>query len=388
MTWVYLGNGFYTCKAADTKITTGVTTDSGLFEVDTGKHYTFNGTSWVLGTTLILNDQANTFGANYYDIIRMTAPASPAVNTLRLYVDTTDTHLKHKNSSGTVTDLTAGSGGATDLDSLTDVVITSAAAYQVIFRNSGNTAFVNSLIDDNNIASSAGIAKSKLAALNIGDSDVSSHTSTKITITDKTHLNANILYGDIDNALGAHFVDITKMTAPANPSANILRLYVDTADTHPKVRNNGGTIVDLSAAGDATLAGTQTFTGAKSFDLQISPKEIAAPSSPSAGYQALYIDSTSHRLSRKNSGGTVTMLEGLGVAELAGVSTQSGDATTTTFNIAHGLGSTPSVVSCIASTSAAWGLTYTYDSTNIIVAYQIAPPSGTNNLKFQWRVAA
>jgi hypothetical protein len=38
-------------------------------------------------------------------------------------------------------------------------------------------------------------------------------------------------------------------------------------------------------------------------------KEGTAPSSPAAGDQRVYIDSTSHRLSRKNSSGTVTDLE-------------------------------------------------------------------------------
>ena len=240
------------------------------------------------------------------------------------------------------------------------------------------------------VSGSAAIAKSKLASLAIVDADVSAHTSSKITITTKAQLNSAILYSDVDNALGAHYVDVTKMTAPSNPGANDLRLYVDTTDTHLKFRNNGGTVVNLSnAGGDATLAGTQTFTGAKSFDLQITPKEIAAPSSPSAGYQSLYIDSTSHKLTRKNSSGTVTMLEGMGVAEAKGVSTQSGNASTTSFNIAHGLGSTPSWASCEGSSDdARSGFSYTYDSTNIVVVFPFPPPNTASNLVFQWRVTA
>lgn len=52
------------------------------------------------------------------------------------------------------------------------------------------------IITDAKIYSGAAIAKTKLAALNIGDSDVSSHTTTKITTTSKSLLNSQIGYKD------------------------------------------------------------------------------------------------------------------------------------------------------------------------------------------------
>jgi len=59
---------------------------------------------------------------------------------------------------------------------------------------------------------------------------------------------------------------------------------------------------------------TQTFTTVNSFDEEIVVKEstAAAVANPASTYQALYIDSTSHVLSRKNSSGTVTAIEGGG----------------------------------------------------------------------------
>ena len=62
MTWAFLGNGLYTCKSTDTKVTVGVTTDSGCIEWNTGKMFQFNGTSWdetlTNSTTLRLLNEA------------------------------------------------------------------------------------------------------------------------------------------------------------------------------------------------------------------------------------------------------------------------------------------------------------------------------------------
>lgn len=44
-----------------------------------------------------------------------TAPASPAAGDQKLYIDSSDHHLKRKNSSGTVTDLEAAGGAASTL---------------------------------------------------------------------------------------------------------------------------------------------------------------------------------------------------------------------------------------------------------------------------------
>jgi hypothetical protein len=74
--------------------------------------------------------------------------------------------------------------------------------------------------------------------------------------------------------------------------------------------------------------------------------------------------------------------------EAKGTSTQSGDASTLTFNIAHGLGSTPSFAVVEAGSSAAISDYYiTKDATNLTVNYLFSPASGTNNLVFNWRAA-
>jgi hypothetical protein len=84
---------------------------------------------------------------------------------------------------------------------------------------------------------------------NITDAKIGTHTSTKITITAKGQLNSAILYNDVDNALGAHFLEFDEIADPSDPGPNKARLYLDNSDEHFKVVKNGGVIVDLEAVG-------------------------------------------------------------------------------------------------------------------------------------------
>ena len=90
-----------------------------------------------------------------------------------------------------------------------------------------------------------------------------------------------------------------------------------------------------------------------------------------------------------NSAGTDVEWSGLD-AERVGKSTASGNASTTVFNIAHGLGSNPTYtfVSVAQSGSAMIHRSYTTDATNIVVTFASAPSSGTNNVIIHWRVVA
>lgn len=74
------------------------------------------------------------------------------------------------------------------------------------------------------------------------------------------------------------------------------------------------------------------------------------------------------------------------VSEARGLSaTQSGNGSTTVFNIPHGCAAAPNYVDARAVTSDARGTpTLSADATNVIITYPIAPPSGTNNLQWYW----
>jgi hypothetical protein len=77
-------------------------------------------------------------------------------------------------------------------------------------------------------------------------------------------------------------------------------------------------------------------------------------------------------------------------SERVGKSTANGNASTTVFNIAHGLGSLPTYafISVAASGSTNLNRSYTVDATNIVVTFSSAPSSGTNNVVIYWRVVA
>jgi hypothetical protein len=64
---------------------------------------------------------------------------------------------------------------------------------------------------------------------------------------------------------------------------------------------------------------------------------------------------------------------------------KNGDATTTVFNIPHGLSSTPTIFFAHHMSSAARGdYLVNVDATNITLTYASPPPTGTANLSFVW----
>lgn len=69
-----------------------------------------------------------------------------------------------------------------------------------------------------------------------------------------------------------------------------------------------------------------------------------------------------------------------------GTSTQSGNGSTKIFNIAHGCFTTPGYFEAWPTSSDAQGTPSLFaTSTNIVITYPVAPPSGTNNLSWTWK---
>lgn len=113
-------------------------------------------------------------------------------------------------------------------------------------------------IDNNDIKSDANIIYSKLS---LTDSIVNNDIKSNAAITTgKLADAANFLLSSQNNALGAHSLTFTKMTAPSNPGANDLVLYTDTADTHLKVKNSAGTVTDISAAASSSVTTLDSLT--------------------------------------------------------------------------------------------------------------------------------
>jgi hypothetical protein len=323
----------------------------------------------------LLKTLDNSFGAHYHDITKMTAPSNPAVNDVRIYVDTADTHLKLRNNAGTVIDLhavAAGSlGGLTDVDLITTppannnvLTYTTTGSKWVpaappgagggeantssnsgtgegtlaqakvgvnlpfkslkqgtgisLTNNTNDVTITATTTGEANTTSNSGTGEGTLALTksgvnlpfktlkqgsnitltnNASDVTISSTatggtvtpssvdtftnktinadgTGNSITniedadikaaagiVTTKLADSANFILKTLDNSFGAHYEDFTKMTAPGNPGINDIRLYVDTADTHIKIKNNAGTVVDLHSAGSGVTASSgDTFT--------------------------------------------------------------------------------------------------------------------------------
>jgi len=105
-----------------------------------------------------------------------------------------------------------------------------------------------------------------------------------------------------------------------------------------------------------------------------------------AGHDNVFAFCTLAGVSVSDTGSNNRFIECYGYRTVnSGVATFSGDGTTTTFNIEHGLASAPSkyVVSPLTPDADA-SRTITVDSTYITITFDTAPPSGADNLKFGW----
>lgn len=125
------------------------------------------------------------------------------------------------------------------LDDLGDVVITSAAQYDMLIRD-GASQWINLVKGGNSTVlsvSSGGV---------VGYNTITNamvNASAAIT-TSKLADSANFLLSTLDNSFGAHYYDITRMSAPSNPSSNIGRFYTKQIDT-----NNDGFFVKIKKNG-------------------------------------------------------------------------------------------------------------------------------------------
>ena len=123
------------------------------------------------------------------------------------------------------------------------------------------------------------ISGSSNTITNIGDSAISAHTSTKVTITAKGQLNSNILYGDQNNNFGGFYHDITEIAAPANPGAGVLRIYANSTTHELTQRDSSGTEKKFSDGSGGSGAPTNSTYLVLSSDGTLSAERVATASS-------------------------------------------------------------------------------------------------------------
>lgn len=208
---------------------------------------------------------------------KITITSKSQLNSQIAYKDDTNWITNSHVSDGTFNWAKVSKTGSL-FDDLGDVTITTAAAQDLIQRNSGNTAWINLAKGSNNTL--LGINGSGvLAYTTVGDANIASHTSTKITITAKGQLNSAILYSDVDNALGSHYYDITEMAAPANPAAGTLRIYANSTTHELTQRDSSGTERKFSDGSGGAGAPTNVPYLTLSSDATLSAERVATASS-------------------------------------------------------------------------------------------------------------
>lgn len=221
----------------------------------------------------------------------------------------------------------------------------------------------------------------------------------RITGGSKILARGNILNGY--NNYG-HGISIQQNTSSINPTSIVLEnnhIY-DTlrAGIYGKnvtgLKIDGGTLTDCGKSG-------QTFPIDSIYLNTVTDFFITGLKIKNSGRDSIFIEScTDGRITNNDTTGAVTLLSPTNVfgkrnfiagkpTENEGFSTFSGTGSQTTFSIPHNLGKQPRGGVVSPCTPAAASLYYvSFDTTNINVIFTIAPPNGSNNIKFAWTVFA
>jgi len=223
----------------------------------------------------------------------------------------------------------------------------------------------------------------------IADANITAHTSTKITITNKALLNTAIAYTDQTNTWGA-FDQLfpSSRLLVQNPGATFSYIIAGSA-----IAANRTLTLPLLTGNDVAV--TEAFTQTLTNKTINATNNTITDTSTAAG--DLFVSNgtkfarrargTSLQVLRTNSGATDIEWATLSsYTENKGSSTQSGNASTTTFTIAHGITGTPTYYGVTPTSADAIGDYYlTIDATNITVNYTFPPPAGTGNLTYVFR---
>lgn len=375
-----------------------------------------------LHSQIVYKDVNNDLGDHFLDLGDITAPANPTAGVRRLFVDQATGELSVKTAAGTSISLetqTGGGGGG-------DVYLNQANTYgdfdstfrssRIKLRNPANTfsySFVGAAIaaarnitlplltgNDTMVTEAFSqtltnktIAASSNTISGIGDSQITTHTTTKITTTAKGQLNTAIAYTDQANTFGAFDQQFkTSRLIVRNPADTFGYLIAGSA-----IAANRTVTLPLLTGNDTavTEAFTQTVTNKT---INTTDNTVTATSQATGdllknnGTKFVRMArGTALQVLRTNSGATDLEWGSLD-SERVGKHQANGNGSTTVFNIAHGLGSTPTYafvsVAQSGTTNPQINRSYTVDATNIVVTFSTAPSSGTNNVVIYWRVVA
>lgn len=128
--------------------------------------------------------------------------------------------------------------------------------------------------------------------------------------------------------IGSYYVDMAEIAAPANPGASTCRLWIDSTSHVASFKNSAGascwpSLANLSSHAFTDLSAGNIPVGAYYLD-QI---EIAAPANPAANTCRMWVDSTTHQVTFKNSAGANCLASSGGAPTTATYITQTADGT-------------------------------------------------------------
>ena len=406
--------------ATDQKPLAGIPTQSLFFEIDTGRTYKFTGGVWSLFSG---DNKAETL-TNKTLTLPTIASIKSGTGTLTLPTNTSDT-LVARNTTDTLTNKT-----------LISPIITSISNAGVITIPSGTRTLMGRDTIDTVLNKTINVNSNTLTATSQASGDILVNNGTQF-IRLARGTNGQFLQS------GASTLSWASITGASTTTAQTWTAAQTFNDTMLLLRNPANTFSVTLGAGAQTAARTFTFPVTTSSDTittiaatqTLTNKTLTTPIISSisntgtltlpTSTDTLVGRATTDTLTNKTinasnntindtsiatgdilvSNGTKFVRLGKGTTnqvlastattvawtsfnnETVGTATASGNGTGTTFNVPHSLGSVP-YMALIACSSHSTAFTYTTDATNIVVVFVTAPPSGTNNVKFHWKVVA
>jgi hypothetical protein len=375
-----------------------------------------------LHSAIFYKDVDNNVGAHWVDVGQIATPSNPSAGTRRLFVDNATGELSIRTSAGATTSLETGGGGGGGGDVFLNQANTfgdfnsTFRSSRLLLRNPANTfsyTFVGAAItagrnitlplltgNDTMVTEAFAqtltnktIAAGSNTISGIGDSQIATHTTTKITTTAKGQLNTAIVYTDQANTFGAFDQSFpTSRLRVGDSDASHFYLFAGS-----NLAANRTITLPLLTGNDTAVmeAFTQTLTNKT---INTTDNSLTATSQATGDVLTnngskfvRKARGTALQVLRVNSGGTDVEYASLD-SERVGKHQANGNGSATVFNIAHGNGSTPTYafisVAQSGTTNPAIDHSFTVDATNIVVTFASAPSSGTNNVVIYWRVVA
>lgn len=140
----------------------------------------------------------NVIGLGYHEFNEISAPSSPSANSMRLYMDSADEHLKAKDSAGNVTDLfTAGSGAPANATYVTLTTDATLSNERVLTAGTGIG------LTDAGAGSTITIAIDSTVATLTGSQTL---TNKNINLTNNTVTDTSTAAGDLAKSNGTKFL--------------------------------------------------------------------------------------------------------------------------------------------------------------------------------------